>query len=61
MLLRRALTENGDMNSLSNDSERAISAIAFAVICSRTESRSPSHCNGRTGLDHEHRSNAFTH
>lgn len=32
MLFRRAFTENGDINSLSNDSDRAISAMAFAVI-----------------------------
>lgn len=43
MLFRRAFTENGDMNSLSKDNDLAIKAIAFAVICSFTESRSPSH------------------
>lgn len=32
ILFRRAFTENGDINSLSNDSDRAISAMAFAVI-----------------------------
>lgn len=44
ILFRRALTENGDINSLSNDNDRAISAMAFAVICSLTGLLSPSHC-----------------
>ena len=47
MLFRRAATENGDMNSLSNDKDRAMSAIALAVICNLTEFRSPSHCKAR--------------
>lgn len=43
MLFRLALTENGDINSLSKDKDLAINAIAFAVICNLTGSRSPSH------------------
>lgn len=45
MLFRRAFTENGDMNSLSKDNDRAINAMAFAVICSLTALLSPSHWN----------------
>lgn len=43
ILFRLAFTENGDMNSLSKDKDLAIKAIAFAVICNFTASRSPSH------------------
>lgn len=43
MLFRLAFTENGDINSLSNDNDRAINAMAFAVICSFTGLVSPSH------------------
>lgn len=47
MLFRLAFIANGDMNSLSNDNERAISAIVFAVICNLTGSFSPSIWRGK--------------
>lgn len=50
MLLRLALMAKGDMKSLSNDRERAISASELAVICNLTGSVTPSICNLKNNL-----------